>query len=64
MIYIYDFIAYRNLADGWRKKRNMMPFKAILPYLLQQARYFEQVGHEPRLDIFRAVQVPTEEVAD
>ena len=33
----------------------------ILPYLLQQADYFEQVGLQPRMDIFKAILVPSEE---
>ena len=41
----------------------MMPLRAILPYLLQQPRYFKQAGREPKIDIFKAVLVPTEEVA-
>ena len=40
-----------------------MPFRAILPYLLQQAGYFKRVGLQPRMDIFKAVLVPSEKSA-
>ena len=38
-----------------------MPLKAILPSLMQQARYFERVGLQPRMDIFKVVLVPSEQ---
>ena len=40
-----------------------MSFIAILPYLLQRADYFERVGIEPRMDIFKAFLVPSEQSA-
>ena len=62
-IYIYDSISYRAADQGWRKERMIMPLRAILPYLMQKAGYFEQAGLQHRMDIFRAVLVPSEESA-
>ena len=62
-IFIFDSIFYRATDEGWRKERRIMPFKAILPYLLQRAGYFERVGIEPRMDIFKAFLVPSEQSA-
>ena len=62
-IFIFNSISYRATNEGWRKERRIMPLRAILPYLLQQADYFEQVGLQPRMDIFKAVLVPSEESA-
>ena len=62
-IYIFDFIVDRNKDKGWTKERNMMPFKAFLLYLIQQAGYFEQVGLQPRMDIFKVVLVHGEQSA-
>ena len=42
----------------------MMPFRAILPYLLQHAGYFDHASIEPTLDILRAVRLHPNEVAD
>ena len=41
-----------------------MPLRVILSYLLQQAGYFEQTIIIPRQDIFRAVRLPPNKVAD
>ena len=62
-IFIFDSISYKAIDEGWRKERRIMPLKAILPYLLQQADYFERVGLQPRMDIFKVVLVPSEESA-
>ena len=62
-IFIFDSISYRATDEGWRKERRIMPLRAILPYLLQRAGYFERVGIEPRMDIFKAFLVPTEQSA-
>ena len=45
------------------KERNIMPLKAILPYLMQQAGYFKWIGFQPRMDIFKVVLVPSEQSA-
>ena len=60
-IYIYDSISYRAEDQGWRKERRIMPLKAILPFLMQQAGYFQRAGIQPQMDIFKAVLVPSEE---
>ena len=60
-ILIFDSIFYRASDQGWRKEWTIMPLKAILPSLMQQAGYFERVGLQPRMDIFKAVLVPSEE---
>ena len=60
-IFIFDSISYRATDEGWRKERRIMPLRAILPYLLQRAGYFERVGIEPRMDIFKAFLVPSEQ---
>ena len=39
----------------------MMPLIAILPYLMQHAGYFEWADLQPRMDIFKAVLVPSEQ---
>ena len=41
----------------------IMPLRAILPYLMQKAGYFEQAGHQHRMDILKAVLVPSEQSA-
>ena len=46
------------------EKMKYYALKAILPYLLQQVGYFEWAGNEPRQDIFRAVWLHPNEVAD
>ena len=61
IIFIFDSISYRATDQGWRKERTMMLLRAILPYLLQQAGYFEWAGLQPQMDIFKAVLVPSEE---
>ena len=38
-----------------------MPLRTILPYLKQQAKYFERAGLQPRMDIFKAILVPSEQ---
>ena len=62
-IYIYDSISYKAEDQGWRKERRIMPLRAILPFLMQQAGYFQRAGIQPRMDIFKAVLVPSEESA-
>ena len=62
-IYIFDSISYRAEDQGWRKERRIMPLRAILPFLMQKAGYFQRAGIQPRLDIFKAVLVPSEESA-
>ena len=41
----------------------IMPLRAILPYLMQKAGYFEQAGLQHRMDIFKVVLVPSEQSA-
>ena len=60
-IFIFDSISYRATDQGWRKERNIMPLRAILSYLMQKAWYFERAGLQPRMDIFKAVLVPSEQ---
>ena len=62
-IYIFDSISYKVEDQGWRKERRIMPLRAILPFLMQKAGYFQRAGIQPRLDIFKAVLVPSEESA-
>ena len=62
-IFIFDSISYRATDEGWRKERRIMPLRAILPYLLQRAGYFERAGIEPQMDIFKAFLVFTEQSA-
>ena len=62
-IYIFDSIFYRAADQGWRKEQMIMPLRAILPYLMQKAGYFEQAGLQHRMDIFKAVLVPSEQSA-
>ena len=62
-IYIFDSISYRAEDQGWRKERRIMPLRAILPFLMQKAGYFQRAGLQPRMDIFKAVLVPSEESA-
>lgn len=38
-----------------------MSLRVILLYLMQQAGYFERVGLQLRMDIFKAVLVPSEQ---
>ena len=60
-IYIFDSIFYRAEDQGWRKEKRIMPLRAILPFLMQKARYFQRAGIQPRMDIFKAVLVTSEE---
>ena len=60
-IYIFDSISYRAEDEGWRKERRIMPLRAILPFLMQKAGYFQRAGIQPQLDIFKAVLIPNEE---
>ena len=60
-IYIFDSISYRAADQWWRKERMIMPLRAILPYLKQKAGYIEQAGLQHRMDIFKAVLVPSEQ---
>ena len=62
-IYIFDSISYRTVDQGWKKERMIMPLRAILPYLMQKAGYFEQAGFQHWMDIFKAVLVPSEQSA-
>ena len=62
-IFIFNSISYRATDQGWRKKRTIMPLRAILPSLMQQAGYFEWVGLQPQMDIFKAILVPSKESA-
>ena len=62
-IYIFDSISYRAEDQGWRKKIRIMPLRAILPFLMQKAGYFQRVGIQPRMDIFKVVLVPSKESA-
>ena len=40
-----------------------MPLRMILPFLMQKAWYFQQAGIQLRMDIFKAVLVPSEQSA-
>ena len=60
-ILIFNSISYRATDQGWRKERIIMPLRAILPFLMQKARYFERASLQPRMDIFKAVLLPSEE---
>ena len=40
-----------------------MPLRAILPSLMQQAGYFERVGLQPQMDIFKVILVPSDKSA-
>ena len=60
-ILIFDSISYRATDQRWRKERTIMPLRAILPFLMQKARYFEWVDLQPQMDIFKAVLIPKEE---
>ena len=62
-IYIFDSISQRAENQGWRKERRIMPLRAILPFLMQKAGYFQRDGIQPWMDIFKAVLVPSEESA-
>ena len=62
-IYIFDSIFYKATDQGWRKERAIMSFRVILPDFIQQAGYFQRAGIQPRMDIFKAVLVPSEESA-
>ena len=62
-IYIFDSISYKAEDQGWRKERRIMPLRAILPFFMQKAGYFQRARIQPRLDIFKAVLVPSEEFA-
>ena len=62
-IYIFDSISHRAEDQGWRKERRIMPLRAILPFLMQKAGYFQRAGIEPRMDIFKAVLIPSKESA-
>ena len=62
-ILIFDSISYKATDQRWRKERTIMPLRVILPFLIQKVGYFERVGFQPRMDIFKAVLVPSEESA-
>ena len=62
-ILIFDSISYRAINQEWRKERTIMPLREILSFLMQKAGYFEWADLQPRMDIFKAVLVPSEESA-
>ena len=62
-IFIFDSISSKATDQGWRKERTIMPLRAILSYLMQQADYFERADLQPRMDIFKAVLIPNEQSA-
>ena len=45
------------------ERTTIMPLRAILQYLMQKARYFQRAGLQPRMDIFKAILVPSEQSA-
>ena len=60
-IYIFDSISYRAEDQRWRKERRIMPLRAILLFLMQKTGYFQRAGIQPRMDILKAVLIPSEE---
>ena len=62
-IFIFDSISYRATDQRWRKERRIIPLRAILPFLMQKAGYFQRAGIQPRMDIFKVILVPSEESA-
>ena len=63
MIFIFDSIFYRATDQGWRKEQTIMPLRAILPYLMLRAGYFERDNLQPQMNIFKTVLVPSKQSA-
>ena len=61
MIYIYDLFADRN--DAVIREEMTIPLRALLPVMMKQAGYFDHLVLPPKNDIFSAVSLPPEEVA-
>ena len=40
-----------------------MLLRTILPYLMQQVGYFERIGLQPQMEIFKVVMIPNEQSA-
>ena len=60
-IYIYDSFADRN--DAIVREEAILPLHALLPVMMKQAGYFDHLALPPKSDIFSAVRLPSEEVA-
>lgn len=61
VIYIYDSFADRN--DAVVREQAIIPLRALLPVIMKQAGYFDHLALPPKSDIFSAVRLPPEEVA-
>ena len=61
MIYIYDSFTDRN--DAVVREEAIIPFRALLPVMMKHAGYFDHLAFPPKNDIFSAVRLPLEEVA-
>ena len=61
VIYIYDSFADCN--DAVVREQAIIPHRALLPVIMKQAGYFDHFALPPKSDIFSAVRLPPEKVA-
>ena len=61
VIYIYDSFADRN--DVVVREEAIIPLRALLSVMMKQTRYFDHLALPPKSDIFSAVRLPLEKVA-
>ncbi|XVE73641.1 hypothetical protein DITRI_Ditri11bG0134800 [Diplodiscus trichospermus] len=64
VIYIYDSLAHKTEANPEWRERDIMGMRRLLPVVMHRASYFKHAGIEPRYDMFGAVRVPPEDVAN
>ena len=62
VIYIYDSLAHNFSDEPWFREYQIIPLRAILLSMLEQAGYFQHTGMSPRKDMFRAKRLPLSEV--
>ena len=61
VIYIYD--SFANCNDVVVRKEAIIPLRALLPLMMKQAGYFDHLALPPKSDIFSAIRLSPEEVA-
>ena len=59
----FDFRLYllQSYRSRMKERMNYHALRAILSFFIQKAGYFERADLQPRIDIFKAVLVPSEE---
>ena len=63
VIFIYDSFTHRSTNDPQIKEKAIIPFRTFLLVIMKQMGFFNHLALRPRNDIFRAVRLPPEDVA-